>query len=187
MNNYKITEKMIDEWVELYKTNETCASIARKYNVGRASVSKYLKARGVKILQRKKGIVGKKITMSMVKEWIEFAQKGELNAPDVAKEYGVSDQIVKYYVRMYGYRFSRNTHHRPKYDHIICLYDKNEQLAYCFDSAYEMSKKTGKSYNGILSTLSRYRKGQLSGRMLINGNKYQIRLIDKENEDETRK
>lgn len=184
MKNYKITEQMIDEWVELYQTNETCASIARKYNVGKASVSKYLKSRGVKILPRKKGIVGKKITMSMVKEWIEFAQKGELNAPDVAKEYGVSEQIVKYYVRLYGYRFSRNTHHRPTYDQIICLYDKNEQLAYCFDSAYEMSKKTGKSYSGILSTLSRYRRGKSSGKIRLNKKTYQIRLIDKEVEDE---
>lgn len=179
----KITEKMVDEWVALYQTGqESCNTIARKYNVYRETVRQYLKKRGIE--RSRYYHKYKTITMKMIKEWIELYNTGDMNSEDIAIKYGVASITVRKYLKDFGITFSKKTHHKQNYNEIICLYDKNEQLAYCFDSAYEMSKKTGKSYSGILSTLSRYRTGQLSGRMLINGSKYQIRLIEKENEDE---
>lgn len=44
-----ITTKMVKEWIALYKTgNYNCSAIARKYNVMRATVAKYLHMYGVK-------------------------------------------------------------------------------------------------------------------------------------------
>lgn len=47
--NTNITLKMVKEWIELYKTgNVNCCSIARKYNVSRQTVFKYLHLYGIK-------------------------------------------------------------------------------------------------------------------------------------------
>lgn len=179
----KITKEMIDEWVELYKSGkENCSSIARQYNVSRSWVYQTLRKHGVEISGRKKKMLNN-ITMKMIKEWISEKEENNSNCREIADKYGVSEPIVYKTLTSMGYKFSRNTHHSQIYNELICLYDEYDQLAYCFDSVYEMSKKTGKSYSTIQSNISRYRKKIRSGKIRINNKIYQIRLIEKENED----
>lgn len=181
----KITTNTVDEWVKLYQEGETCVAIARKYNVSRYTVSKYLKSRNIEIVKSRLPKSYTTITTTMINQWIEHCKNREMTSEEIAQKYGVNRTTVVKYVNMLGYNFTRNIRHRQTYDVTICLYDENGSLAYCFDNAYEMSQKTGKKYDSIQSTLSRLRQG-IKHKMRINNQWYQIELIDnKEIENET--
>lgn len=181
----KITEAMLDEWVKLYEEGYYYTDIANIYNVSRHTVTNYLKPMNLKHL-KKRIKIPQSISMKMINEWIELVKNKTMNSYEIALKYGVGRGTVIKYVYMFGYTFSRNIAHRQVYNTMICLYDKNDTLVYCFDNIYEMSKKLNRSYDGLQSAISRYRNGKSKGNIFIKGVKYQIELIAKENEDEDR-
>lgn len=180
---FKATTQRIEEWVKLYEEGYGYTNIANMYNVSRHTVSKYLKAMNLK---RSKQLVRipHTINTKMVNEWIELVKNKTMNSYEIALKYGVGRETVLRYVYMFGYKFTRNIAHRQFYNTMICLYDKYDTLVYCFENAYEMSKKLNRSYGGIQSIISRCRHGKNKGKIIIKGVKYRIELIEKENDDE---
>lgn len=96
--NQKVTNELVDEWIELYKGGMGTPQIGEKFGFTSTTVLKYLHERGVK--------VSSSIDESISKEIVERYLKGE-SVNDLASAYSLSDTSIRNQLKKNGIAIRR--------------------------------------------------------------------------------